>query len=136
MKVGEIKAEALMLMGVNTNENISYTDIESYKDDPNYATYLYAMVGAINRCLTKLYISGAVEEPIQHIAVDTPEDTEIAVNDIVASLIPLYVVGDVYATDEPSIAASKRNEFEQVLEQYVQSKAYTQSTAVEVIYEV
>jgi hypothetical protein len=35
-----------------------------------------------------------------------------------ANLIPLYIVGDIFALDEPSVAQNKRNEFEDALASY------------------
>lgn len=139
MKIGEIKAEALMLMGVNSNTNISWTDIEGYKDEPSYSSYIYAMVGAINRCLSRFYIVGAIDVKPLPIDANTEEYAEITafaegVDDVLANMIPLYVVGDVFALDEPSVAQNKRSEFEGMLEEYMGKRAYTTQDKVDIIY--
>ena len=139
MKIGEIKAEALMIMGINNNANISWTDIESYKEDPTYNTYVHAMVGAINRCLLRFYIVGAIEAKPLSVSTETGEITEITefsedVDDILANMIPLYVVGDVFALDEPSVAQNKRNEFEELLAEYIIKRAYPLQDQVDIVY--
>lgn len=139
MKIGEIKAEALMLMGINNNANISWTDIEGYKEDPTYNTYVHAMVGAINRCLLRFYIVGAIEAKPLSVSAETGEITEITefsedVDDILANMIPLYVVGDVFALDEPSVAQNKRNEFEELLAEYIIKRAYPRQDQVDIVY--
>ena len=139
MKIGEIKAEALMLMGVNSNANIAWTDIDGYKEDPTYSTYVHSMVGAINRCLTRFYIVGAIETKPLQVTAETEEYTEItafaeSVDDILANMIPLYVVGDVFALDEPSVAQNKRNEFEELLAEYMLKRAYPDQEQVDIVY--
>ena len=120
--IGELKAQALMLMGINNALNISSGDIEGLKDDPTYGTYIYAMNGAINRCLGRMYTLGVLEEEPKMLTESSLESDTISVyaEDITSTLtnlIPLYIVGDVFALDEPSLAQNKRNEFEQALEQ-------------------
>lgn len=141
MKLGEIKAQALMLMGVNNSLNISAGDIVTYKDDPSYGTYINAMNGSITRCLKRLYIAGAVsEEPksVTNYDEETTEMTEYAsdITDTLAELIPLYVVGDVFAMEEPSVAENRRNEFEALLEEYLNKRAFPTQDKVEIIYGV
>ena len=139
MKLGEIKAEALMLMGVNSNGTISWTDVVSYKDDPTYSTYISAMVGAINRCLSRFYVVGAIDTKPLQVSETTDESTEITafaegIDDILANMIPLYVVGDVFALDEESLAQEKRNEFEESLAEYMLKRAYLPQDQVDIIY--
>lgn len=139
MKIGEIKAEALMLMGVNSNGTISWTDVVSYKDDPTYSTYVSAMVGAINRCLSRFYVVGAIDTKPLQVSVETDESTEITalvegIDNILANMIPLYVVGDVFALDEASLAQAKRNEFEESLAEYMLKRAYPCQDQVDIVY--
>ena len=141
MKLGEIKAQALMLMGVNNSLNITWSDIDSYKDDPSYSTYIHAMNGAINRCLKRLYVVDVLElEPlsVQSGSAESTEMTEFAsdITETLSNMIPLYVVGDVFAMEEPSVAETKRNEFEALLEDYLNKRAFPAQDNVEIVYEV
>jgi hypothetical protein len=135
--IGALKAEALKMMGVNNALNISELDIDSLKNDPTYGTYIYAMTGAINRCLGRMYTAGALEiEPTQA-ETNTGELKDISslaedITRTLANLIPLYIVGDVFALDEPSVAQNKRNEFEQALDEYVLKKAYNNANTSEI----
>ena len=124
------------MMGVNNAMNISEGDIDSLKNDPTYGTYIYAMTGAINRCLGRMYTVGALgKEPTQtRINTNELNDISLLAEDItltLANLIPLYIVGDVFALDEPSVAQNKRNEFEQALDEYVVKKAYNNANTSE-----
>ena len=118
--IGELKAQALLLMGVNNARGVSGGDINALKYDPTYGTYIFGMNGAINRCLSRMYMVGALnEQPIQvDNGADEMSDVTEYAPDItlpLANLIPLYIVGDVFALDEPSVAQNKRNEFEDSL---------------------
>ena len=138
--LGALKAEALKMMGINNAMNISEGDIFSLKNDPTYGTYIYAMTGAINRCLGRMYTVGALEKEPTQTRTNTSETDDISIyaEDItltLANLIPLYIVGDVFALDEPSVAQNKRNEFEQALDEYVVKKAYNANTSeMELVY--
>lgn len=138
MTVGGIKAEALKLMVANETLDITDIDITVYKQNPAYASYIYAMTGAINRAFDRLYILGAVEEEILPITVYTPETTDLIetrkVSGILLRLIPLFVVGDVYAMDEPAVAANMRNQFEVSVEEYLKIQQ-RQQQSVDVVYE-
>lgn len=138
MTVGGIKAEALKLMVANETLDITDIDITVYKQNPAYASYIYAMTGAINRAFDRLYILGAVDEEIAPITVYTPETTDLIetrkVSGILLRLIPLFVVGDVYAMDEPAVAANMRNQFEVSVEEYLKIQS-RQQQIVDVVYE-
>ena len=54
MKLGDIKIEALKLMFVNYNSDISIESLEQLALDENYGSYLVNMPGAINRCFSSL----------------------------------------------------------------------------------
>lgn len=136
MKLGEIKAQAMMLMGIGGGVPISYGDIDGYKQDPSYAPYIHAMNGAVNRCLSRLYVVGAIQEEHSPVDVGTDEGYEMSVPERLAQLIPLYVVGDVFALEEPSVAQNKRNEFESSLEDYMNKCAFQKQNAVEIVYGV
>ena len=138
MLLGDVKAEALKIMKINTFMNISYLDIDGLKGDSTYTGYLYAMNGAINRAFDRFYIKEAIDAPVAAVTVDTPETLDlqdVGINDVLARMIPLFIVGDVFAMDEPEIAAQQRNLFETSLEEYLGPQRF-QQTQVETIYEV
>lgn len=121
--IGELKAQALMLMGINNALKISSGDIDGLKDDPTYGTYVNGMNGAINRCLSRMYMVDALTVEPTMLTNDSDEGDLISVyaEDVtpsLANLIPLYIVGDIFALDEPSVAQNKRNEFEDALASY------------------
>ena len=138
MLLGEIKAEALKLMQVNQNQNISYLDITTLKQDPSIAAFIYAMPNAINRAFDRLYVLEAIDEQVEEVTNDTPDSynlQELGVPSILLRMIPLFVVGDVYAIDEPSLAANCRNQFELSVEEYMRMQR-RQQTHVEIVYGV
>ena len=133
--IGELKAQALMLMGINNALKISSGDIDGLKDDPTYGTYVNGMNGAINRCLSRMYMVDALTVEPTMLTNDSDESDLISVyaEDLtpsLANLIPLYIVGDIFALDEPSVAQNKRNEFEDALASYGKN-----SGNVELVYE-
>lgn len=133
--IGELKAQALLLMGVNNARGISGGDINALKDDPTYGTYIYAMNGAINRCLSRMYMVGAIGQEPARVLNTSSETSDLAeyapdITVTLANLIPLYIVGDVFALDEPSVAQNKRNEFEDAL-----ASISDKSGQVELVYE-
>ena len=138
MLLGEVKAEALKLVVTSTQMNISYLDIDGLKNNPTYAGYLYAMNGSINRALDRFWVVGVIPEEIPAITAETSEITDLkdlGVKDVLARMIPLYIVGDIVANEMPNIAQDKRNEFEHSLEEYLSSKPFQQEK-VETIYSV
>ena len=60
MKLGEIKLEALRLMFMNYNDDLSIEDFESYLQNENYASYLVNMNGSINRCFSSIEEKGVL----------------------------------------------------------------------------
>lgn len=46
------------------------------------------------------------------VTADTADDTDLQIDPDVASLIPLYIASQLYKEDDPSMAATWRNEFE------------------------
>ncbi len=62
MKLGEIKAEAINLMGLITDTSVDWTNIDTLYNDDTVASYLYAMNGSINRALMRLYEAGLLGE--------------------------------------------------------------------------
>ena len=139
MYLGEVKAEALKIMNINSFMNISYLDIDGLKEDGTYAGYLYAMNGALNRAFDRFYIKEAIAEPIASaVTVETPETldlNELGINDVLARMLPSYLVSEVFAMDEPEVAAYHRNIFESSLEEYLGSQRF-QQTQVETVYGV
>ncbi len=140
MTLGKIKAEALRIMVANAELDVNELDIASYKQNPAYASYIFAMTGAINRAFDRLYILGAVDEEIIPVSVYTSEIADLSatrgVPNILLRMIPLFVVGDVYATDEPNMAANCRNQFEANVEEYIRMRKHAPQNSVEVVYEV
>lgn len=140
MTLGEIKAEALKIMVANAEFDVNELDIGMYKQNPAYASYIYAMTGAVNRAFDRLYILDAVDEEILPVSVYTEETADLnatrGVPNVLLRMIPLFVVGDIYATDEPNMAASCRNQFEANVEEYVKRFRHTSQDSVEVAYEV
>lgn len=133
--IGELKAQALMLMGINNALKISSGDIDGLKDDPTYGTYVNGMNGAINRCLSRMYMVDALTEEPTMLTRDSDESDLVSeyakdITPSLANLIPLYIVGDIFALDEPSVAQNKRNEFEDAL-----ACNGKNSGSVEIVYE-
>lgn len=67
MKLGAIKLESLYLcfpnpqLYVDTDDDALLSEaLSNLKDDANYADYLNAMIGAINRCLSVFEIKGVI----------------------------------------------------------------------------
>lgn len=60
MKLGDIKIEALKLMFVNYNIDITIEELDRYLQDENYASYLVNMPGAINRCYANIEERGVL----------------------------------------------------------------------------
>ena len=143
MTLGEIKAEALKIMVANAELDINDITIAAYKSNPAYSSYVYAMTGAINRAFDRLYIMGAIDQET-FITTMTHETTDLSVTagdrvgvpNILLRMIPLFVVGDVYATDEPNMATSCRNQFEANVEEYVKLRKNAPQDSVAVVYEV
>lgn len=136
MKLGDIKAQALMLMGVGGGTEITWADLKTYKQDPAYAPYIHAMNASINRCFSRMSTAGAFSGKM-FLTDDFTDETDVGVHDYLAVLIPLYIVGDVFAMEEPSVAQNKRNEFEEALQAYMDNEfAKSGSGAVEIAYEV
>lgn len=139
MLLGEVKAEALRIMNVNPNMQISYLDIDGLKNDPTYVGYLSAMNGAINRALDRFYAQGVLTEEAQGVDARTKETLDLkeeyGISEALCRMIPLYVVGDVFAIEEPSLAAKCRNEFEATLEEYLNAPRF-QQTQVETVFKV
>lgn len=48
----------------------------------------------------------------QYITLETPDDTELALDPEVAALVPLYMASQIYKDDDNAIATAYRNEFE------------------------
>lgn len=54
MKLGDIKIQALKLMFVNYNDDISIDSLPTLSTDQNYGSYLVNMPGSINRCFASI----------------------------------------------------------------------------------
>lgn len=138
MLLGEIKAEALKLMQVNQTQNISYLDIDSLKQDSSLSAFIYAMPGAINRAFDRLYVLEAIQQEPISITVKTPETydlSETGIPNILLRMLPFFIVGEIFASDEADIAANYRNQFEAGVEEYLKMQRL-QQTEVEIVYGV
>lgn len=56
MKIGTIKAEALKLMYLTGSDTVGAEDIDMLESEENLRPYLFAMTGAINRCLSDIEV--------------------------------------------------------------------------------
>lgn len=131
MRVGDIKAEALKMTGVNGGMNITYLDINGLQNDETYAAYLILMDGAINRAVDRFVSRGVLkaEEAVYVDGTTQPAD-EMAIPDNLARIIPYYVKGEVMANDEPDSAAYAMSMFESLLETIAENL----SPAAEAVY--
>lgn len=117
MRVGDIKAEALKMTGVNGGMDITYLDINGLQDDETYAAYLILMNGAINRAIDRFVSRGVLKaEDAVYVDSTTQPADETGIPDNLARLIPYYVKGEVMANDEPDSAAYAMSMFESLLE--------------------
>ena len=138
MLLGEIKAEALKLMQVNQTQNISYLNIDSLKQDSSLSAFIYAMPGAINRAFDRLYVLEAIQQEPISITVETPETydlSETGIPNILLRMLPFFIVGEIFSSDEADIAANYRNQFEAGVEEYLKMQRL-QQTEVEIVYGV
>ncbi len=136
MLLGDIKAEALKIMGLPGAMNVSYLDVGPLKNDPTYALYLYAMPGAINRAIDRFVVKEVIVRPKEYVTINTPETkdfNELGIDDMLCRMLPYFIVGEIYSNDEPVIAANNRNTFEGLLEEYAEHIRERQEQ-VEVIY--
>lgn len=56
---------------------------------------------------------------VESITDQTSEDKELAIPETMARMIPYFVKGELYETDEPEISATARNIFESALSEFV-----------------
>ncbi len=95
MKLGEIKAEAINLMGLLTGQSVDYTNIDTLLNDDTFASYLHAMNGSLNRALVRLYEAGLLGEASKII-----ESNDIGIDGYDVSQIEDYgKLERVYITD-------------------------------------
>ena len=117
MRVGDIKAEALKMTGVNGGMDITYLDINGLQDDETYAAYLILMNGAINRAIDRFVSRGVLKaEDAVYVDSTTQPADEMDIPDNLARIIPYYVKSEVIANDEPDSAAYAMSMFESLLE--------------------
>jgi hypothetical protein len=148
-KLGEIKAMALVKMGIHDTQKISMGDIEGLEQDNTYAPYLNAMLRSIERCIDRFYVKRAIPVRPLRLSYNPGPATKMTeffdadengskdyVTDDLLRLIPLYIVGDVFSLDEPDYAVSCRNEFESALEEYALRIEHEGAEQVQIIYGV
>lgn len=130
MRLGDIKAEAIKLIGVNNGMPVSYLDIPGLERKATYAAYLVNMNGAINRGIDRMIVKGVLKDQT-YVTSDTKPADELALDDVLARMLPYFIKSEVQAMDEPDAAANARNMFEVLLEDYAQN---TNPCAVETVY--
>ena len=70
MNLGEIKLEALKLMGVDFVVDYAVSDLADLYSDEAYRDYLVAMPGAVNRCFSNLEARGALPSVSRELSYD------------------------------------------------------------------
>ncbi len=160
MTVGEIYMEALRLMfaAPDMNHTWQYLSRTAGSSREEYAEYLAAMPGSLNRCfadlaakgIDKLY--GVTLEPVENpwrswkdegydastSEVDVLEALgkdlyeEFKLPDKIAAYIPYFIKGDIYRNDEPNEASEARNWYEQGMETILNEPRDPQETVCSV----
>lgn len=105
-------------------DRIVYEDEKTYEGnceyimETNYVIVLPERAGSY----TLVYVPS-----IDRVTSGTAEDTEIALPKRLCEIMPLFIKGDLYQEDEPSIAAESRNLFEASLESFNQENTTRQT---------
>lgn len=89
-------------------QEIRYTQTTDYFQEGNKVLVLDRETAGNYRIYYKAYP--------QKITADTEDETELAIDDEVATLLPLYMASQLYKDDDAGIATTYRNEFEVALE--------------------
>jgi len=124
MTIGEIKKEALKLMFTNQDNEIDSLDMEDLYADSNYGDFLNNMYGSINRAIVRLKSKG-VEYTGGWLKHDTNDDLEMELDENLCMLIPYFIKGELYEEDNAQNSAITRNLFEDMVDDYLSSKAIT-----------
>lgn len=117
MTLGEIKVEALRVIGANLSEDLSAESMDELLKTEKYRSYLVNMVGPINRCLSILLRRGMLDKPIRVSGGDNDslELSELGLSDELAELIPFYIKYELCGADDPDLAAQAFALFERLL---------------------
>ena len=118
MKIGEIKIEALALIFPSAEleyDSDTLTDtLFALKENPSYAPYLTASVGAINRALAVIFSRLGIEtEKITH---TTSAQHELDISESVAQIIPYYVKADLLQAESPDESKAALEHFNSLLD--------------------
>lgn len=90
-------------------DELEYDGNCDYTMETNYIMLLKERAGAYSL----VYVPA-----IERVTAGTDEDTDILLPERLAAIIPYYIKSELYAGDEPSIAAEARNLFEATLESF------------------
>lgn len=143
MKLGDIKAEALRLMFVNFNYNISANDITRLASDETYGSYIVNMNGSINRGLDVMERKGVIARSsvrlpsyidYASVAASEAENSELDIQEQTARILPFYIKSELMSEDDPSAAREARGLFEQAL-QDISASSYASQERVMAVYE-
>ena len=132
MTIGEIKKEALKLMFTNQDNEIDSLDMADLYADSNYGDFLNNMYGSINRAIVRLKSKG-IEYKGEWLKHNTSDDTDLLLDKELCMLIPYFLKGDLYEEDNAQQAASARNLFEDMVDDYLTTKI---NTTVETVFEM
>ena len=139
MTLGEVKAETLRLIGVNTSEDIRAEMLGEYLGDEKYRLYLVNMVGPINRGLSLLRRRGACARPEGHdgrIGHETPgtlDMMELGVGDELAEILPFYIQSELVRVEDPDAAAMALSAFERAFNEIVSGSGVRQARVLDVM---
>ncbi len=117
MTLGEIKVEALRVIGVNLSEDLSEQNMDELLETEKYRSYLVNMVGPINRCLSIFLRRGVIEKPIRVGlgAKDSLELEALGLSEELSELVPFYIKYELCGMDDPDLAAQAFAFFERSL---------------------
>lgn len=135
MTLGEVKIEALRVMGVNLSEDLSEYNIDELLATDKYRSYLVNMEGAINRCFSILFRRGLIQKRVRvsECGKDGIELSELGISDDLAELIPLYIKSELFVTDDYNLAMQALARFEALLAEVMSEKGRRQERVADVM---
>jgi len=145
MTLGEVKVEALRLIGANTSEDVRAEKLEELLLEEKYKAYLVNMVGPINRALSifarrGVRGGGACDKgegrPSWRIGHETPnvlDLAEIGVSDSLAEILPLYIQSELQRGEDPEAAAMALSMFERLLTEIMGHEGKRQACVLDVM---
>lgn len=94
MKVGEIKLEALRIMNINNDAELTLENFDSIKTEARYSKYINNMTNSINRAID--YINHRKVLPIQRM----PLSSMVKSKGMNTNKYPLQQIGDLISIDK------------------------------------